>query len=425
MTMTMRSSIRNRVIQFLRWSEQYTKTDMVYLASGNFWLISGRVFAVTSGLVLTYALGNLLTPEQFGTYKYVLAMAAFFGALTLGGMGGAITRALAMGKRDIMPGALRAGFLWSLPTSACALVVSLYYLWMGNMVLGVAMFLVAATTPLFTTTGYFKSVLLGMQDFRGLALLGIGRSLFPVLALIAVLLTTTNVLAVIVTYFLANLAADYVAASLALRRHHLSRTGDPRAADEVVAYAKHLSIMGVISQASGTLDQLLLWHFATPAALASYSFALAPVRELRNFSDNIYPLVFPKYATKTVEEMKRSAPLRMLQIFTVSAILALLYIAAAPTLFHYLLPQYTEAVFASQLLALGLLLQPRGIVETMLYAQGNVRIRYVSILAILAVRLVAWGTLIPLWGFMGAVAGLLITDVASALIAWWVYRKLS
>lgn len=409
----------------LRRTEKYTKTDMVYLASGNFWLLSGRVAAIATGLVLTYVLGNYLAPEQFGTYKYVLAMAAFFGAFTLGGMGTAIARSLAKGQRDIMAGAIRSGFLWSVPASVCAFGLSVYYFVMDNQTLGTGVLLIALTMPLFTTTGYFKSVLLGLQDFRGLALIGIGRSLFPVGAIVTVLLTTSNILAVIVTYFIANVLADYAASSFALRRHRLSRKGDPRTADQTVAYAKHMSAMGVVSQASGTLDQLLLWHFASPAALAVYAFALAPVRELRSLADNMYTLVFPKYATKTVDEMKRSAPLRMLQIFVVSASAALLYILAAPALFQYLLPQYTNAVFASQLLALGLLLQPRGIVDVMLYAEGNVRIRYVVVFATLAVKLIAWGALIPTFGMMGAVAGLLIAEIASALLAWWAYRKLS
>ena len=44
-------SLKKRLVHILRWSERYTKTDMVYFASGNFWLITSRVIGVGSGVV--------------------------------------------------------------------------------------------------------------------------------------------------------------------------------------------------------------------------------------------------------------------------------------------------------------------------------------------------------------------------------------
>src|SRR3989344_6653654 len=105
--------IRQKVYRLLRWSEKYTKADMVYLVHGNFWLITGRAIAVGSGVLLTVAFANLLSPTDFGTYKYILAIAGFIGAFSLGGLSGAVTRAVARGKEHVVPAVAHTAFIWS------------------------------------------------------------------------------------------------------------------------------------------------------------------------------------------------------------------------------------------------------------------------------------------------------------------------
>src|SRR5690606_14131318 len=74
------NKIRLFLIHWLRQSEKYTKVDMVYLASGNFWLTTNRVVGIGTGFMLTLAFANLLPPEIFGQYKYILALAGIIGA---------------------------------------------------------------------------------------------------------------------------------------------------------------------------------------------------------------------------------------------------------------------------------------------------------------------------------------------------------
>src|SRR4051812_16792510 len=109
------AEMKQKIIHILRWSEKYTKTDMVYLAHGNFWLTASRIVGVGTGLVLTFIFGNLLKPEVFGSYKYIIAVAGFIGSFTLGGLGGALGRTGAQGKRNLFPGVFKESFKWSIP----------------------------------------------------------------------------------------------------------------------------------------------------------------------------------------------------------------------------------------------------------------------------------------------------------------------
>src|SRR3989344_374858 len=416
-------SLKKRLVHILRWSERYTKTDMVYFASGNFWLMANRVIGVGSGIILTIAFANLLSPETFGTYKYILAIASIIGAFSLGGLGGAVTRAVAQGKAHVVPHASRIVFLWSLPASFVALCGSVYYFLMHNISLSSGLLLVALTNSFFNVFVFSKNIPLGKKDFRGMALIGIPMTIIPVTLLVATLFITKNIIIILSVYFLSNFVTGLFSYKWFLRKYKITK-GDEGVA-EAITYGKHLSVMSVVSQVAGNLDQLLLWHFVGPVQLAMYSFALAPIREIRNFFENIYPLIFPKYATKTVAEMKKTVPLRVAQLFIVSLVIGIIYILVAPWLYKIILPQYVSAIFASQLLAIALIFQPKGIVDTMLYAQGNTRLRYVSVFTTQGIKVVLSVILIPTYGLMGAVVSVILTDALSALVLWWVYKNLT
>ena len=89
--------MQNYLYRILRWSERYTRTDMVYLAKGGFWTGVKRVFGIPLGIGLSIALANLLTPEDFGVYKFVLAFAGIITAFSLTGMSTAVMQAVAQG----------------------------------------------------------------------------------------------------------------------------------------------------------------------------------------------------------------------------------------------------------------------------------------------------------------------------------------
>ena len=67
--------MKTKMLQILRWSERYTRTDMRYLAEGGFWVTANCVLQVALGLVTTIALANLLPKEALGTFQFILCQA--------------------------------------------------------------------------------------------------------------------------------------------------------------------------------------------------------------------------------------------------------------------------------------------------------------------------------------------------------------
>ena len=64
---------KEKIIKFLRWTEKYTKTDMVYVAKGSFWLIFGKIATMLLSLVTMFAFARWMPKETFGKYQYIIA----------------------------------------------------------------------------------------------------------------------------------------------------------------------------------------------------------------------------------------------------------------------------------------------------------------------------------------------------------------
>lgn len=421
--------LKERLVRVLRWSERYTKTDMVYFASGNFWLITSRVIGVGSGIFLTVAFANLLDPAIFGTYKYVLALAGIIGAFSLNGMVGSVIRSVAQGYQDIIRPIFWESIRWSLPASLIAIVGASYYFFQGNVVLGGGLLLIAIFSPFFNGFIVSKALLLGKKDFKTNALYSVHRSLIPVISIITVLIFTKSLLFILIAYFLSNFIAGWLTYVLSLKKYSIKKRVelDQETTDKVidtVIFGKHLSAIGVFLQIVGYIDQLLLWHFVGPVQLAIYALAQAPVKEIRNFSENFFPLIFPKLVTKSIADIKKTLPLRILQMFSVSVLVAGIYILLAPFLFKFLFPQYIESIFASQLLAIAILFQPKGLIEATIDAHAKIKKKYISAFSTSTVKLILMLVLIPLYGFIGAISAIIISELVSSIILLFLYKRL-
>ena len=414
------SKLKNDLARLLRKTEKYTKTDMVAFFVANFWINIGRVISIATGMLLTVGFANLLTPEQFGTYKYVIALAGTIGAFSLHGMSGALMRALAQGKKHVIPGVVNAAMLWSVPASILTLAVSAYYFYQGNEQLGFALVFVAAANTLGNGYGLSKSILLALGDFKRNTIVSVPRTLFPVVCVLAALTLTQNVTWVLFAYFTSNTLAAFIQYRWSLR--DLKVVGSNKDVSETVTYSKHLSLVGFFVLISGQIDQLLLFHFTGAAPLALYALALAPIKEVRNLLDNILLIAFPKIAARTEAEVRQTMALRIKQLLILSLLAVMGYILLVPFLFKYLFPKYIAAIFITQILSITLLFQWRGLIDTFILTHGMVKKRYIAILSSQAIEFLLFCTLIPLFGLWGAIAATVLSEAVAALSIYLVYK---
>ncbi|RJR13512.1 hypothetical protein C4585_01930 [Candidatus Parcubacteria bacterium] len=416
--------LKEHFIRLLRWSEQYTGIDMVYFVSGNAWLFIGRFVATGTGLALTVGFANLLSQNDFGTYKYVLATAGLISAITLTGITPGVQRALAKGYTNVIRPMVAYAERWSVGGVLLALGVAAYYGYQGNNNLAIS-FIAVAVVTFFSWTVITKVLFNASGEFRTGTYYGIVRSVVPTVILIGVLFFTQNVLLIILTFFISQTALAIITYYRSLKR--IQPKESTEYLEETKQFSRHSTLIGFVSTIAQYADQFLMWHFLGPVALATYALAQGPAKELRTLAESVSTVALPKIMKRDpLEQVENNTIVRRsLQSFLALAVLVAIYILCAPFVFRLLFPVYVDAIVYSQLLALVTLFQPRYLFLIFLSAHSTIRDLYTLSVSDSLIRLVFLATLIPIWGIYGAIAAIFLTEVISTGIAWHRYRKFS
>lgn len=411
----MRENLRHWPLRALRWSQTYTKTDMLYLASGSYWLVVGQAIASLSALMLAIAFANLVSPEVYGTYKYILSLAGIFSIASLPGMGTAVMRMAARGNESVVHAATRARVTYACAGSLVALGGSAYYLSNGNVELALGLLIIATSLPLFDTLTLHLSYFVGKQRFDTRTKYQGTTQLASALILVATLLLTNNVVVILLSYF-APLALMRAVQYWRIARD-IPRASTAEDAD-VVRYGKHLTVMQLLGMVAGELDKVLIWKFLGPAQVAIYTFALAIPEQVKGPLKGVGELAFPKFAAQTPEQIRSNLPAlwRKLALYGLSLLgMTILYILAAPYIFNYVFPQYSASILYSQLFSLALITNIASIPIAILAAQQKTTEQYLlsNIQPIIAIGLFV--LLIPPYGIMGAIIASLVSKFITAI----------
>lgn len=408
--------------RILRSSEKYFKTDMVYLAKGGFWLVSGQVAISVSSLGLSVAFANLLSPEIYGTYRYILTISNFLAIPTLTGLNAALARSAA----QKMDGSLRAAFntrlRWGLFSTLLGLGVAGYYLWQHDLVLAMNIFLIALFAPLFYSCEVYSYFLRGKKLFKDFSLYSSIAIIIPTSTVIGTLFLTKNLTLILLSYFIPYTILKGFFLFLTTRRIPSASPVDAG----LISYGKHLSVMSIFGVVAQNIDKFLLWHYLGATQLAVYTFAMSPVSNMEAVMGKLDALVFPKIAERDIGEIRKTIYGKTFRIFLVVASVVTLYILCAPFLYSIAFPQYLESVAYSQVLALTLLISlPIMLVSNVFIAHARIREKYYLSLIGPGIKILLFIVLIPSYGIWGLIFGTLGFHLVSATASILFFRKIA
>lgn len=343
--------MKEKFYQFLKWSEQYTQTDMVYLAKGGFWLTLGQIISAASSFILAIAFANLLPKEIFGVYRYILSIAGILGIATLQGMNTAITQAVSRGYEGALFDGLKAKIKWGLLGGLVGLAIAGYYFFQENNTLAVGFLVVALFIPFLESIGVYYAHIQGKKRFDLDAKYGSFTQIAWMLILIIVLLLTKNVVLILLASFGSFTILRLIFFKLTLKNLPPNQNQD----SEAIAYGKHLSLIDAVNVGASYLDRVLIWHYLGPAQVAIYHFSLAMPEQIKEFIKIVKPLSMPGFATRPIDEIKKTIWRRTFWLFASLVAVVSIYIIGAPLVFKIFFPQYSESIIFSQIFALSLL----------------------------------------------------------------------
>lgn len=397
----------------LRWSERYTKTDMVHLTKGGFWLLFGYVSQTVTGLILMIAFTNLTSKDTYGTYQFIMAGAGIITGFTLSGMGTAISRAVAKGSDGALPYGFQKQFLWNIGVIIAGTITGAYYFIVGKPDLGIAFLMVGVFEALLSGLSLYKPFLVGKELFKENVTIGIWRKSIPIVVILIALLLTDDPIVLVLAYYVSSTISTGLMYLLVRRQYPAPPVPDP----ELLSLSKHLSVVGLATRVTANIDKMLIFYFLGPVQVAVYTLALFPVTHFENLFALVGQLVLPRFVRQNLPAIKEGLLRKIGLFFFVIVLLVLAYILIAKYIFGLFFPAYPEAILLTQVAILSMLLKPRLLFEQAFTAHNMKRSLYIYRISSAVIKIVLLVFLIPIYGLWGAVWAFLATHVYSTILS--------
>ncbi len=412
--------LRNWGYQRLRQSESLFKTDMIYLAKGNFWLLAVQISALFAGLLSSIAFANLLPKDAYGIYRYILSVSSIVGAFSLTGISTAMLHAAGKGGQEVLKNGSYLNLRWSFGVILISLILGSYYLIRDNTTLGISLYIIGAITPILGSLSLFSPFLIGKKDFRLNSFYGVIRNFLPIFFIVGGLLITNNPVWIISLYFIGHTLSALVGYLGTLKKYPPNQTAE---SPKLARYSKHLSVIGVLNTLAEHADKIIIFQFVGAAELAVYAFATSLPLQIKGILKNIPQLAFPKYTDKQFIDLKQDIPKKMITFSLGIVPIVLLYIISAPLIFEVLFPQYLGSIKMSQIFSISLIFYSGSIITTAFQAHEKIReLYYTNIFSTIA-KLVSLGVLAYLFGVWGIVYARIVYELLSTTILFRALKK--
>lgn len=414
-----------------KYFERFLKTDIYSLAEGSIWLTIGKVAGLVVAIATSVVYGQFIDKDVYGNYRFILSIFGMLGIFALPGMATSIVRSVARGFDGTFRSASRLIFISSCATTLIGTSIAIYFILLGKTGIGIGIFAIALLTPMAEGLGNWRAFFEGKQQFREKTLWVVLTNVLHGIAMIGTTIAifywhipAGNAIAILATVHIIASAIPNVILSLKVVR---GIPPDAPVEDGSLRYGLHSSLAGIPSTIAYSIDSLLLYTFLGPASVAVYSFAIAPIEQLKAFINSIADVAFPQLSSKmtTLESRERLQKTLMQKIMRASLITLLIvcaYFIAAPFLFDMLFPQYHDAVFLSQIFSLSLILVPMSILDKTLKAEGNIAKIYIYNAASPIILISTLLILIPFYGLWGAIVGRLIGKITNFLFLYILFK---
>ena len=412
--------IKKRIVKLLRWSQKYTKTDMVYIARGGFWLVLTRVFLLLISLATLVAFGNLLPAETYGTYQFIISTVGILGITALPGLGTALVRSVAKKKEGSLKKAFKTKLKWATLGTLALLLISGWYYINGNNILAVAFLITAPIFPLKLASGIFGVFWNGKKRFDKNMILRVSVDIFIAISVIIALFTTDSIWIIIAVFFLSTALFNFIA-YLYTSKQILNEEID----EEMVPYGKNLTVMGFIGTIASHLDKIVIWKFLGPIDVAVYTFSYTPINKLKGFIP-IRGLLLPKLSESGVKGKNRKKKIfkKFLLMFTITIPFAGLLAVAAPFVYKLVFPQYLDSVIYFQVLTVLLALLPFAVIGISLVAEMKTKYLYITRTVTPSTKIALFLVLTPIYEIWGVVFAIIFSVFISGVMNLYFFWKM-
>lgn len=400
--------------------ERFFKTDIDYLGRSSTWTLAGNIVGMAVALVLSFVYARYLTKEFYGTYTYVQNLINIALIFTLPALGTSVPYAVARGAAGTLRYFTRIRFLLGFVGTIILLGMGIYFLGENNDPVAWALIIASFFIPLYATRGIFVTYWNAQKAFKKRVtyttivkiITGIGLTGMALLMYFWRPPLTIGIPLFILVYLTLLTTIEWVFSRRALK--HISH--DAPVEKDALTNGTHYAAMSFLPSLAYRLDIPILFAFLDPTAVAVYTFATTPVRQLRSILKSISGIIPPKIATKPLRDLAHTLPPKIFKSSLILIIPTLTYVLLAPWFFSILYPRYMESVIFTQIFALSIIVYPFIVFSQVLTSSNSIRLKYIENIVGAIIRIVLLYTLTSLYGILGAILALVISIYATALL---------
>jgi len=409
---------KKKFVDFLRWSEKYTETDMVYAFKGSFWILFGKVGVFLISFAKMIAFGRYAGPEVYGTYTFFLSMATIVGIFSLPGIKTSLVKAIAQKKEGTLNLAIKEKLKFSIISSFLCLLLSGWYFLNQNLILALGFFGIAFLIPFQSVFTIFHSFWTGKKFFKKDSEYKLISAFLVALVVIPVIVLTNNPVLIILSLFASQAFFNGILLIKTLKQKENEET-----MPEAISFGKSLTVIKGITSFADQIDKIIIWHYLGAIPLAVYSFAQTPVKKIEQLVP-ITHLALPKIGEKSVKEIKQGIIKKFTKLFLIFVPLALFIVLIAPYFYKLFFPLYIESVVYFQAFSILIALSPFLLLNTALVADMKTRELYVIQTITPLFKLILFLALIPFFEIWGIVFAILISEIIKGIITFYYFKKI-
>ncbi len=412
-------NLKEKASKFLRWSQKYTKTDMVYLARGGFWLTLNQVGGTAIAWLLAVAWANLAPKELYGEYSFIHSIISILLIFSLSEMGRALTQTTARGNDLTIKEVIKQKFKWSFLGTLASWGISLYYYVNYNETLFYSFLIVGIIFPLLETFAEWASYLKGKKRFDLFAKYSNCKNLINLIVIAITLAFTRNIIIIIAVYLTERTLSHLLFYKITLKKAPPQGEKDRKA----VKYGKQLTLVSLVGQVATYIDKILIFHFLGAAEVAIYSFSVLPVDKIKSLFKSLETLALPKFSKRKKGELgvgiKKKAP------WILGALVAtlLLYIIFANLIFKIFFPQYLEAVYYTKIYSFSILGSLFILLGAALYSQKEIKKIYKHNLVTNLLKIILLFLGVYFWGLLGIIVAQMAIRILSGFYLYILVKR--
>ena len=181
--------------------------------------------------------------------------------------------------------------------------------------------------------------------------------------------------------------------------------------------------MKIVSVGAGYLTEILLFSLVGAQPLAIYYFAVNIPGMLKMLLEKVNILAFPKFATRTRQEIKRGMIQKLKKLYLAIGATIACYVLFAPYIFKLFFPQYLNSVPYSQVYIFSLLSLPANLIITAFTAHAMKKELYLQQTIVPISGIILLVSLIPFFGVWGVMGATLINSAINLTIVLFLFFK--